>query len=55
MYLEFFRMMGMRLVEHAIRTAKQNKQKAISLDCMKGNGVPQKMCQTMESQLNGIF
>lgn len=32
-----------RLVEHAIQTAKQNKQKAIRLDCIKGNDVPQKM------------
>lgn len=32
-----------RLVEHAIETAKQNKQKAIRLDCLKVNSAPQKM------------
>ncbi|EHQ91027.1 GNAT family N-acetyltransferase [Desulfosporosinus youngiae] len=32
-----------KLVEHAIQIAKQNKQKAIRLDCIEGNDVPQKM------------
>lgn len=32
-----------KLVEHAIQTAKARKQKAIRLDCIEGNDVPQKM------------
>ncbi|WP_079912005.1 GNAT family N-acetyltransferase [Paenibacillus sp. 32352] len=32
-----------RLVEHAIKTAKDKKQKAIRLDCLKGNDIPAKM------------
>ncbi|MGI6203497.1 MAG: GNAT family N-acetyltransferase [Eubacteriales bacterium] len=32
-----------KLVEHAIETAKRNKQKAMRLDCVEGNIVPQKI------------
>lgn len=32
-----------KLVEHAIQTAKARKQKAIRLDCIEGNDIPQKM------------
>lgn len=32
-----------KLVEHAIQMARERKQKAIRLDCIEGNDVPQKM------------
>ena len=34
---------GKRLVEHAVRTARERKQKAIRLDVIIGNTVPEKM------------
>jgi len=35
-----------KLVEHAIRTARNRHQKAIRLDCIEGNDIPQKMYQS---------
>lgn len=32
-----------QLVQHAINTARKNKQKVIRLDCIEGNEIPQKM------------
>ena len=32
-----------KLVEHAIQRAKAQRQRAIRLDCIEGNDVPQKM------------
>lgn len=32
-----------QLVQHAINTARKNKQKVICLDCIEGNEIPQKM------------
>ena len=32
-----------QLVEHSIKTAKERNQKALRLDCIEGNDIPQKM------------
>ena len=35
-----------QLVRHAIQTAAERGQKAIRLDCIEGNDIPQKMYQS---------
>lgn len=35
-----------QLVRHAIDTARERKQKAVRLDCIEGNDIPQKMYQS---------
>ena len=39
-----------QLVRHAIQTSKEMKQKAIRLDCIEGNNIPQKMYQSLGFQ-----
>ncbi len=39
-----------QLVRHAIQTSKETGQKAIRLDCIEGNDIPQKMYQSLGFQ-----
>ena len=43
-----------QLVRHAIQTAKERGQKAIRLDCIEGNDIPQNMYQSLGFQCMGF-
>ena len=43
-----------QLVEHAIETARERRQKALRLDCIEGNDVPQRMYRSYGFEPAGV-